>query len=82
ALIDFFNKMTNYQLSQSHWKETPNCDQYKLPGCPRDFSPVCGSDMSTYPTECVLCMKIRQEGKVVGLKRTSSHENTKITTNC
>lgn len=37
----------------------PNCDQYKLPGCPRDFSPVCGSDMSTYPTECVLCMKIR-----------------------
>ncbi|KAB0343425.1 hypothetical protein FD754_020351, partial [Muntiacus muntjak] len=62
ALIDFFNKMTNYQLSQSHWKETPNCDQYKLPGCPRDFSPVCGSDMSTYPTECVLCMKIRPGG--------------------
>ncbi|XP_006868133.1 PREDICTED: serine protease inhibitor Kazal-type 2 [Chrysochloris asiatica] len=38
---------------------SPNCDQYKLPGCPRDLDPVCGSDMTTYPNECSLCMKIR-----------------------
>uniref|UniRef100_A0A673SYK1 Serine protease inhibitor Kazal-type 1 n=1 Tax=Suricata suricatta TaxID=37032 RepID=A0A673SYK1_SURSU len=41
---------------------TPNCNQNKLPGCPRDFSPVCGSNMPTHPKECSLCMKIREDG--------------------
>uniref|UniRef100_A0ABI7XKQ6 Kazal-like domain-containing protein n=1 Tax=Felis catus TaxID=9685 RepID=A0ABI7XKQ6_FELCA len=41
---------------------TPNCNQYKLPGCPRDFSPMCGSNMPTHPKECSLCMKIREDG--------------------
>ncbi|XP_057581642.1 serine protease inhibitor Kazal-type 2-like, partial [Hippopotamus amphibius kiboko] len=56
----------NAQCGQHSEYRTPNCDQYKLPGCPRDFNPMCGSDMSTYPNEYTLCMKIREEKEIKG----------------
>ncbi|KAG5207671.1 hypothetical protein MJG53_005871 [Ovis ammon polii x Ovis aries] len=49
---------SNAQFGQPSEYSTPNCHHYTLPGCPRDFNPVCGSDLSTYPNECTLCMKI------------------------
>uniref|UniRef100_A0A8D0LCI5 Kazal-like domain-containing protein n=1 Tax=Sphenodon punctatus TaxID=8508 RepID=A0A8D0LCI5_SPHPU len=48
--------MSQRTLEDSSFRQRePKCHLYGLPGCPRNFSPVCGTDGIIYPNECVLC---------------------------
>ncbi|XP_075785322.1 trypsin inhibitor ClTI-1 [Pelodiscus sinensis] len=47
---------------------SPQCYWYGLPGCPRNLSPVCGTDGRTYPNECVLCLANRENSRDVKIR--------------
>uniref|UniRef100_A0A5F8G853 Kazal-like domain-containing protein n=1 Tax=Monodelphis domestica TaxID=13616 RepID=A0A5F8G853_MONDO len=51
-----------------HVVSLPDCKMYGNPGCPRDLNPVCGTDSLTYPNECSLCEKSREQGKDIQIK--------------
>ncbi|XP_012629650.1 double-headed protease inhibitor, submandibular gland-like [Microcebus murinus] len=61
-----------FALAATAWAASPaakgtevDCSQYNGKGtkiaCPRNLSPICGTDQKTYSNECMLCMQNQEK---------------------
>ncbi|XP_034373697.1 serine protease inhibitor Kazal-type 1-like [Arvicanthis niloticus] len=54
-----------------------NCDA-TIPGCPKNYNPVCGTDKFTYANECLLCFENRKRLNPVLIEKLGACENSRI----
>ncbi|XP_029627964.1 trypsin inhibitor ClTI-1 [Salmo trutta] len=46
----------------------PDCSQYNMPMCTRNYEPVCGSDGISYANECMLCFENMEQKSNVHIR--------------
>ncbi|GCC26307.1 trypsin inhibitor ClTI-1-like [Chiloscyllium punctatum] len=60
AIVAFIFTNMSKGININEETEQPACDKYILPGCARNYAPVCGTDGNTYSNECLMCLEIKQ----------------------
>ncbi|XP_071789135.1 trypsin inhibitor ClTI-1-like [Asterias amurensis] len=50
------------RATNTEWKLPNFCKKWEdRTGCPRNYSPVCADGNRQFPTDCVMCQKIKEE---------------------
>nr|XP_033782753.1 serine protease inhibitor Kazal-type 1-like [Geotrypetes seraphini] len=46
-----------------------NCEKFPRVGCPKIYSPVCGTDGIVYDNECLICHKNREKNLHIRIRK-------------
>ncbi|XP_013799072.2 ovoinhibitor-like [Apteryx mantelli] len=82
TLCCFLDTVFGVEVDCSQYPSSTTKDGTDWVACPRNFSPVCGTDGSTYSNECGICLHNRQHRSHVGKQHDGECEQKLIQVDC